>query len=540
MPKIKLMQGNFLEILEKSELNSQFCKEAVASSDFDKQLAVILADLPRVPFLPTENFTFKDFVSSWLNHPTLDKYLQGDMESGIAEMLLKMYLLGPGISLEEDEKIEKYGVKCSSLRFGYFNDKRQLCGLCVAYFKSDPQLWVIGDTQNAIAAPENREVLFLLNENSQGKADGLVDSAAATTIFLNHLNSKRIAEFMQGVILEDGAVSLHQLKFNRKKIKKINSIQQAYADTIGTMKINHEILKKEKPLKMAVYNHKIAQITNNIDEIKSTYPEKITQLHQEYKNKSQYIKKLQKDLGEQLKNPQLEKRNKQSLIRRNASSFINLSLISLASICLTLVYFNLIPLLKFGGILMLGLSPHIIFTAIIGILVVAALFTAIKIFFDYVQLNDYQQLLSKVENTFEQEINNLKKSSEDTENSLKTLCLKGIDELENQLELEVTDFINCSQKGADIQEEHKQTCKKNLTTLIEECRVNTNEELSTIERELSSDSIEHYLSESDISSEPSTPNSTSIPPPSFAFFLPQNKAAIAKEDIAPFAKRLYG
>lgn len=180
MPKVRKLVGNYIDMLEAIYpiMKTLYATEEVfineyttLSSDFTSQ---VLKDLNRDQFCPTNDRTFEEYVSQWMDPSTSLAYNQGNATGAFFSLALQMYILqdprfeqnqAAGL-LDRKENRLAYFHKDNkqNISLAYYDDDGITCGISLDYSTIDPNLWSIALIRNTSAAPEDREMLLISSE----------------------------------------------------------------------------------------------------------------------------------------------------------------------------------------------------------------------------------------------------------------------------------------------------------------------------------------------------------------------------------------
>lgn len=232
MPKVRKLVGNYEVMAGKMLKLSYFhpLMQKQLRDDVLQQLTYvndshqILIDLNRNRFLPTNNKTVDDFITTWAN-PADHSYFQGNMSgANFTTLIMNAFIqqspkfLNEKRGRTEENRLEEYFLKRGHVFFGYYDDQGVPCGVSINYSQLDPSLWTASIIRNTTGKAEDREVLILTPDELHEIADGFTTGAATSATFFSFLRSAEAQEFLQGTLLNNGEVNIERLNELRQSL----------------------------------------------------------------------------------------------------------------------------------------------------------------------------------------------------------------------------------------------------------------------------------------------------------------------------------
>ncbi|USQ13666.1 hypothetical protein J2N86_13465 [Legionella lytica] len=237
-----LVKGNALQLF------SAFgCPQFVMSTG--KQENVVVADLPRTPFLGNETQA-NQHLNIWSQDSAAKYYTQGDQSAEILKILLG---LRPLKKAQENEDQYQQNFVCQRLAF--IDENKENCGMIIMYRRDEPGQWMIGFTRKPHMNPRTRSVTLLssfdLNAHIKDAKFELASSSEPTTKnqFLAQLNAAAPQELLQLAFnAENDEINP---RFERisllLRFLKINEKRATIADPVDLSKIDLPRLFAENP-----------------------------------------------------------------------------------------------------------------------------------------------------------------------------------------------------------------------------------------------------------------------------------------------------
>jgi len=268
---IKKVVGNYQKVFESTitYYNDVPFKDMFQPTTIsDTQLAIKI-DLARISLLVDSVEELNDFSKKW-NNSGSTIYLQGDMEGG-----------GFGLLLHKNWQIKETSFTAPiDVRWTYFNDKKQVCGVCFTY-NVEKKRWLLSLLQNANDPnPKNRQMQLFYSEEfrdfSPPNKTKTVNVSALFDSVEQHAGSSEVLKLLKNMLNIDGTV-LDEFVFALP-----NFLKPIYKNT--TAKQKYGVFNKKRDL-VEYIKQSIALGKENSDESLQKYIQNEMQHSHQFQNK---------------------------------------------------------------------------------------------------------------------------------------------------------------------------------------------------------------------------------------------------------------